>query len=134
LAERIQARLSTAEGRKFAFTVGAAFLVLAGIIRWRGGSTVPVVFASLGAALLLAGLLVPAHLGPVQRAWMGLAHMISRVTTPILMGIVYYLTVLPIGLFMRAAGRNPLVRAERAGGFWVQRPADGRRGDLKRQF
>jgi hypothetical protein len=126
--------LTAAAGRKFAFTVGIAFLVLAGIVRWRGGSTVPLVLGSLGAALLLAGLIVPARLGPVERAWMGLAHMISRVTTPILMGIVYYVTVLPIGLVMRATGRNPLVRAERAGGFWVERPADRRRSDLERQF
>jgi hypothetical protein len=48
--------------------------------------------------------------------------------------VVYYLTVLPIGLLMRAMGRNPLVRAERAGGFWVERPAEGRRSDLERQF
>jgi hypothetical protein len=126
--------LSAAEGRRFAFTVGAAFLVLAGLLRWRGAETVPIVFAVLGGALLAAGLVVPSKLGPVQRGWMAMALAISRVTTPILMAVVYYLTVLPIGLFMRAVGRNPLVRAERAGGFWVERPAEGRRSDLERQF
>ena len=38
----------------------------------------------------LAALVVPTHLGPVQRAWMGLAHAISKVTTPIFMGVVFF--------------------------------------------
>ena len=52
LAHRIPTRLSAAEGRKFAFTVGIAFLVLAGISYWRGHTRVPVVLGSLGGVLL----------------------------------------------------------------------------------
>jgi hypothetical protein len=69
--------------------------------------------------MLLAGLIVPTRLGPVERSWMALAHAISRVTTPIFMALVYYLTIFPIGAVMRILGRNPLTRAEREGGFWV---------------
>ena len=39
-----------------------------------------------GAARASAALVVPTQLGPVERAWMGLAHAISKVTTPIFMG------------------------------------------------
>ncbi|HEX6134067.1 MAG TPA: SxtJ family membrane protein [Longimicrobiales bacterium] len=134
MAERVPARLSAAEGRRFAYTVGAAFVVLAGIVRWRGGSTAALVLAAIGAALLLAGTVVPAHLGPVQRAWMGLAHAISRVTTPVLLVVVYYVTVVPIGLLMRALGRNPLVHRAAGSGYWVERAAENRRSDLERQF
>jgi hypothetical protein len=134
LAKRVPAGLSAREGRKFAFTVGLAFLVLAALLRWRGATMLPIVLAAPGALLLVAGLAVPARLGPVQRAWMGLAHAISRVTTPIFMAIVYFLTIMPIGLVMRALGKNPLRPRPRAGGFWVERAAGERRGDLERQF
>lgn len=134
MATGAAAPLSRREGRKFAFTVGAAFLVLAAIAFWRGGSSVPIVLTALGTTLLIAGLVVPGRLGPVQRGWMALAHAISRVTTPILMAVVYYLTVFPIGVVMRVFGRNPLVHPEIEGGFWVQRPSDRRRSDLERQF
>jgi len=133
VAAGIPARLTPAEGRKFAFTVGAAFLVLAAITWWRDKEIAKWVFTSLGAALLVAGTVVPGKLGPVYRGWMGLAHAISKVTTPIFMGIVYYVVVTPIGLLMRAVGRRPMVHGEQDGGFW-RAPPSGGRADLERQF
>jgi hypothetical protein len=83
---------------------------------------------------MTAGLAVPGRLGPVYRFWMALAHAISRVTTPIVLGIVYFLVIAPIGLAMRAFGRNPLVRPRVRDSYWVMRPPGNRRSDLERQF
>jgi hypothetical protein len=133
VAAGIPARLTPAEGRKFAFPVGAAFLALAALTWWRDTAWAWRVFASLGGLLLVAGALIPGQLGPVYRAWMGLAHAISKVTTPIFMGVVYYVVLTPIGLLMRLVGRKPLVHAEQDGGFWRAAPSGGR-ADLERQF
>ena len=85
--------------------------------------------------LMLAGIVVPGLLGPVHKGWMKFALLISKVTTPIFMGLVYYLSVLPIGLVMRILGKNPLTRNEKDSSFWVDRRADGAlRSDLERQF
>jgi hypothetical protein len=132
LATGIPARLSPAEGRKFGLTVGAAFLVLAGITWWREHETLMYVFSGLGGALIAAGLVVPAHLGPTYRAWMGLAHAISKVTTPIFMGIVYFLVIMPVGLIMRALGRNPIRHRPVDGSFWA--PHGEGRGSMTNQF
>ena len=86
MERRVPARLTAREGRAFAFPVGAAFLVLAGITWWRDHELLTRVFGGVGGLLLLAGLLIPTLLGPLQRGWMGLAHAISKVTTPIFMG------------------------------------------------
>lgn len=134
MATAIPARLSPKEGRKFGLTVGAAFLVLAALLWWRGRGLAPW-FGGLGAVLALAGLLIPAQLGPVQRAWMGLAHLLSRVTTPIFMSVVYFLVLSPIGVLMRAAGRNPMVVKVRNGSFWALRKEEGvSRSGMERQF
>lgn len=133
MAAGIPARLSPAEGRKFAFTVGTAFLVLAGITWWRDHPLLMRVFGGLGGGLFVLGTVVPAYLGPVQRAWMGLAHAISKVTTPIFMGVVYYVVITPIGLFMRLTGRQPMRHAARDGGFWLAPPSGGR-SNLETQF
>lgn len=130
----ISARLSPEEGRKFAFPVGTAFLVLAGIVWWREHHTLATVFAALGAPLLLAGLVIPDKLGPVYRGWMKFAHLLSKVTTPIFMAITYYLVMAPIGLFMRLVGYNAVRRKETDGSFWVSRPEAKRKSDLTRQF
>jgi len=134
LATGIPARLTAAEGRKFGLTVGIAFLVLGGISAWRGHTLAPRVFWALGGALSLSGLVVPTLLGPVQRGWMGLAHQLSRVTTPIALGIVYFLVFTPAGWLRRKLGQNPLEHSAGATGYWKVREGPSRRSDLTRQF
>ncbi len=133
MADRVPARLTAAEGRKFAFTVGGAFLVLAAITWWREHPTLLRVFGTLGGLFVAGGLVAPAQMGPVQRAWMGLAHAISKVTTPIFMGVVYFLVITPTSLVMTLVGKRPLT-ARRAESLWTTRPPEARRSDLERQF
>jgi hypothetical protein len=113
--------------------VGAAFGVLAAIAWWRGNTMSWKVLSALGGTLMLAGTLIPTRLGPVLRGWMAFAHLLSRVTTPIFMGIVYFLVVTPIALFTRVIGRRPLQHAGKDGGFWIPSPSGGR-SDMERQF
>jgi Saxitoxin biosynthesis operon protein SxtJ len=89
----------------------------------------------LGGVLVAGGLLVPGSLGPVYRSWMRLALMISKVTTPIIMGIVYLLVLTPTGLLLRLFGHRPLTRDRSARSYWIPRSApNGGRSDLRRQF
>lgn len=130
----IPARLTSAQqGRKFGFTVGIAFLVLAGIALLRHHTLSPKILGGLGGALLLGGAFVPTLMGPVERAWMGFAHLLSKFTTPIFMSLVYFLVVTPIALFTRAIGRQPMKHPEKDGGFWIATPSGGR-SDMERQF
>ncbi len=130
----VPARLSPAEGRRFGFVVGAAFLVLGGVSWWRGHETVPKVLWAIGGLLVLGGLLIPGSLGPVQRAWMKLALALSRITTPIIMGLIYFTLFTPLGAVRRMLGMNSLVRPA-GGSFWIDRaPGPERRSDLQRQF
>lgn len=124
--------MSAAEGRKFAFTLGSALVVLAVIALWRGHRPAGWVVGALAVLLLLAGLIVPTMLGPIERGWMALGLAMSKVTSPVLMGAVYYLVLTPIGVLIRAFGRHPLRPPEDAGSLWQTR-AD-RRSDLQRQF
>lgn len=135
MATGIPARLTPREGRNFGWTVGAAFLALSGLLWWRGKHSAALVFLALGAVLVLAGLVAPARLGPIQRAWMGFARLLSLVTTPIFMGIVYFLVLTPTGWLMRLFGRNPIRRTPSEGSFWIRRPTeDGQRGRMEHQF
>ena len=136
MARRVPARLTAAQrGRRFGLTVGTAFVVFGGIVWWREHEALATGFWVVGGVLILAALVIPALLLPVEAVWMKGAHVISKVTTPIVMGIVYYLVMLPIGLIMRMLGRNPMHRAERNGSFWVERSGEAAaRGDMANQF
>jgi hypothetical protein len=127
--------MTPSAGRRFGLTVGGAFLAISGLMWWRDYPTASTVFGALGLALGLAGFVIPSHLGPVERAWMALAHAISRVTTPIVMGVMYLLVLTPAGALRRTLGGNPLVHAEQDHGYWRSRPAGARRSaDMRRQF
>jgi hypothetical protein len=135
LEARVPARLSTAEGRRFGLTLGAAFLVLGAVASWRGGRATAAVAFALGGVLLLAGVVMPSRLGPVQRAWLGLGAALSRITTPVVLGVVYVAAFAPVGWVLRASGRNPLRRARGRTTCWVTRPPATRsRRDMEHQF
>jgi hypothetical protein len=134
LENRVPARLTPAEGRKFAFPVGTAFLVITALLIWRQHEGAAWVTGILAATLLAAGVLIPGKLGPVYRAWMGFALLLSKVTTPIFMGIVFFVAITPIGLLMRLFGRNPVRHDARDGSYFITRPVGARQGNLSRQF
>ncbi len=124
---------TASDGRKFAFPVGTAFLVLSALLFWRDKETAFRVTAALGLLLYVAGAILPGKLGPVYRGWMRMALAISKVTTPIFMGLVYFVVLTPTGLLMRVFGRRPMKHGERDGGFW-QSTAGRPVSDLRRQF
>ena len=135
MAEGVPARLSAAQGRRFGIVVGLAFLALGGVAWWRGRVHAAMVFTTLGGLLVVAGLLVPTWLGPVEQAWMGLAAPLSKVTTPVFMGVVYFVVLMPVGVVKRLLRQNALVHEPQGGGYWIKRqPGTGSRTDMARQF
>jgi len=105
--------------------------VISAFLAWRGLPTGAWITGALGAVLIVAGLVLPRHLQRVEVLWMRLALAISKVTTPIIMGIIFFLVIFPIGLLMRALGHRPLQRPP-GDSFWVKREQG--RSDLRRQF
>lgn len=131
--EEKKGAMSAAQGRKFGLTVGLAFVAIGALLIWRHHPMKANVAFGLGGVLILGGLVVPTMLGPVERAWMGLAHLLSKVTTPIFMGIVYFVVMMPIG-FIRRRGGSPILR-ERGHSQWNKHePAVADGSQMERQF
>ena len=135
MERRVPTRLAVQEGRKFGLTVGTAFAVLGGIVFWRDHELLAQIFWATAGVLTLGALVVPAKLKPVERIWMAGALQISRVTTPIVMGIVYFGVLTPIALVIRRTKGNPIVHLEGKTGFWFERnDVNSPKSDLRRQF
>ena len=133
MAAGVPARLTAAEGRKFGLTVGIAFIVFGGVAFWRGKQRTSMVLFALGGVLVLAALVVPTLLGPVEKAWMGLAHLISKVTTPVFMAVVYFLVITPTGFLRRLGGNSMTAPKPHDSSRWslhMPRP----RENMERQF
>lgn len=137
MANRISPGLTREEGRRFALTLSSAFAVLALVTLWSGRDTFSSAAAGLSAALVFAALVFPAHLGPLEKVWTRFGLLLSRITSPVFLGIVYFAVFTPVGWLRRIAGKNAIDRRPRDASYWVNRePADPevRRRGMERQF
>jgi hypothetical protein len=135
MAEGISAGLSRGEARRFGLLVGATFAVLGALQWWRGRPSFALVLGVVGAVLLLLGMVLPGALVPVRRLWMGMATGISKVTTPIFMGVVYFVALTPVGAVRRLVGSSPLRSRSSGDSRWVARGSRARAPeDMEHQF
>ncbi len=65
-----------------------------------------IVFGVLG----VWGLAAPMSLRPVYRGWMRFGLMASRVVTPLIMGIIFFLLITPVALILKIFGKDPMAR------------------------
>jgi Saxitoxin biosynthesis operon protein SxtJ len=89
------------------------------------------------AFLVTFGLVAPRLLAPLNHAWMWLGLMLHRVVAPVLMGIVFFGVILPIGVVMRLRGKDLLrLRFDHnATSYWIIRDPPGPAPEgLKNQF
>ena len=104
----------------FALIVGGALLVIAAF-QWRRGAPqwVWITLVAITAALLLAAAVAPSVLKPVYRGWMHLGEALGWVNTRILLTLIFFLVVTPIGLVMRLFGRSPIAVKRRDDSYWT---------------
>ena len=110
--------------RSFGWVVGGVLLIIAAVVWWRNDFTLTTaasVLGGLGAALTVLGLTVPMILKPVYRVWMALAVVLGFIMTRVILTVVYYLIMTPIGLIMRLLGKDPLHRRidPNAASYWI---------------
>jgi hypothetical protein len=97
--------------REFGLIVGGILLLMSAWWFYRGkfisfaNITLPI-----GFLLVLSGAFFPRVLVYPNRAWMALAGALGFITTPIVLALVYFLLVTPIGVVKRLFGWDPLSR------------------------
>ena len=98
--------------RKFGILTGAIFVVLfAFFFPWVFyAETMPIWPWVVAGLLWVPALFVPNSLQPVYTTWMRIGHAIGWVNTRIILGLVFYIFVLPMGLIMRMFGKDPMAR------------------------
>ena len=114
---------SRADLRRFGLTVGGAFALLALASWWRGHVVPPRVLALLAVLLVVPGLVAPAALAPVQRVWLRAAALLGEVNSRVILTVLFYLVIAPIGLVLRHLVRDPLDRSLTDGkaSNWIKR-------------
>lgn len=111
------------QARKTALMVGSALLLLAALSLWRAHLVRAEVLGGAGALLLLLGLFAPRWTVPFHNAWMKFAGALGYINSRILLSLMYYGVLTPVGLVLRVAGHDPLNRRRRpSDSYWIPRP------------
>ncbi len=131
--------LKTATNRSFGLVVGGILAAIGGLRAYlhAGPGVVEIVLWSIGVALIVLALVAPGWLTPFNRAWTLLGYALSKVVTPIIMGLVFFTTVTPTGLIARLMGKDLLkTKLEpSADTYWVERKPPGPAPEtMKNQF
>ena len=93
--------------REFGLTIGIILCLLGGIVLWRGKQTYPYLF-SIGGIFIITGIVIPFILKPLQKVWMGFSIILGFFMSRIIMTILFYLVLTPIGIIMRVLGKDIL--------------------------
>ncbi|HMS86699.1 MAG TPA: SxtJ family membrane protein [Nitrospira sp.] len=97
--------------RQFGLLVGGVLTVI-GVWPVAFRSESPRIWALIvGSLLIVLGTAVPQSLKQVHDVWMKIGHVLGAINTRIILGIIYYLLLTPMGLAMRLMGKDPLHRA-----------------------
>ncbi len=115
--------------REFGLIVGGMLILIGCWWLYRGTwKTAANGLLGIGGLLVALGAIFPRALVVPNRLWMELARVLSLVTTPIILGLVYFLVFTPIGVVKRLFGWDPLRRRASSGGsYWV--PYNARQHD-----
>lgn len=121
--------------RGFGLTVGGILLAIA-LVRvglgwwWSGTATLgwfEWALGGVGVTLLVLGLIAPATLAPLNRGWTKLGLLLFKVVNPIVLALIFLVTIVPIGLALRAFGKDPLrlTFEPEAKSYWIEREPPG---------
>ena len=136
--------VQTGSDRSFGYVFAAVFALIGGwpalrfgwpphfdpgLVRWWA--------VAIAGLFLAAALIRPALLHPLNRLWHRFGLLLSKIVTPVVMGILFVLTVLPVAIIMRLRGRDLLrLKFDReAKSYWIMREPPGPPGDtMKNQY
>jgi len=85
------------EIRKFGFLMGGVLIVIAIFLLWKGSSYYQTVFL-IGILFGILGLIIPMILKPIYIIWMTFATILGWIMTRVILTVLFYLIVTPIGL------------------------------------
>ena len=120
--------------RGFGIVFAVVFAVI-GLWPLLDGATVRVWALVLAAAFLATGLFAPVLLRPFNRVWFLFGLALHKIVNPLVMGLLFFLTVTPMALVLRALGKDPLHRTfdPDAASYWINREPPGPAPETMRQ-
>ena len=90
-------------------------------------------FLIISIIFLVLGILNSSLLSPLNKLWFKFGILLGKIISPIIMSIIYFLVVTPIGLIMRLLGKDVLnLKYNDHKSYWIEKT--GPKSKMKNQF
>ena len=128
-----KSKITIPSNRSFGLVFFVVFLIVA-LWPLKSGEDFRLWSLTLSIIFLILGVLNSKFLTPLNKLWIKFGFFLGAIVSPIVMGIVYFLIVTPIGLFMRFLGKDLLKKnkVKNAPTYWTKR--DKHKSSMKKQF
>lgn len=107
------------ELRQFGITMAIVIGLLGGLFLWKQKSYI--YFFIIAGIFLLFGLILPKVLKPIQKVWMALAVILGWIMTRVILSILFFLIVTPVGLLAKLFGKDflKLKFDKKINSYWI---------------
>ena len=121
--------------RKFGITLGMILIIISGFLFWKEKESFQI-FLTVGAVLCIIGVVIPVILKPIYWIWMIFANILGWIMTRVILSLLFYMIITPIGFISRLFGKQFLElkwnRTNRT--YWNYRSDKPEKGDYEKQF
>ena len=82
---------------------------------------------------LILGIINSSLLSPLNKLWFKFGIFLGKIISPVIMGIIFFLVVTPIGIIMRLIGKDVLnLKYNNSKSYWIEKT--GPKSNMKNQF
>jgi predicted membrane metal-binding protein len=134
---RRQEKIKGSSDRSFGLVIAAVFALAAFLPLLRSPHQPRWWAAIIAIAFALVALLWPKRLAVLNRLWLKFGLLLHAVVSPVVLGLIFYVAIVPVGLLKRVFGSDSLrLKADRtARTYWITRQAsDSALSSMKQQF
>ena len=117
--------------RSFGLVFFIVFLIVA-LWPLKSGEDLRLWSLTLSIIFLILGIFNSKLLTPLNKLWIKFGMFLGLIVSPIVMGIVFFSVVTPIGFFMRIMGKDLLRLKSKKNTYWIDR--NNIKSSMKKQF
>ena len=123
---------SSSSNRSFGIVFFAFFLIV-GLLPIYNYSTIRTWAIVVALIFLILGILNSKYLTPLNKIWIKFGLLLGKIVSPIVMGIIFFIVITPIGFIMKLFGQDLLNKKySQNSSYWINRK--DKFGSMKKQF
>jgi len=130
---KVMNKIKISSNRNFGLVFFIVFLIVG---TWPLTNEEPVIIWSviISSVFLILGLMNSKLLTPLNKLWFKFGMILGAIVAPVVMGVVFFLVITPIGLFMQIIGKDLLKKRydKKKETYWIKRDQPVR--TMKKQF